>query len=80
MSFYIARKHVLGFTLWLEKLGYMRKDLPDGGYTFKGKGTKQDYVLITKDLTGNANCRILYEEYRGHLRAPDLIGHFQPTI
>lgn len=70
MIFRIKNKHVVGFKLWLEKLGYLKKELADGGSTFKGKGTKFDYVLIAKDLTGNRNCQVLYEEYQLHLVSP----------
>lgn len=70
MIFRIKNKHALGFKLWLEKLGYHKKDLTDGGATFKGKGTKLDYVLIANDLSGNRNCQILYEEYQVHLVSP----------
>lgn len=70
MIFRIKNKHVAGFKLWLEKLGYLKKELADGGSIFKGKGTKFDYVLIAKDLTGNRNCQVLYEEYQLHLVSP----------
>lgn len=70
MIFRIKNKHIVGFGLWLELLGYLRKELPDGGSTFKGKGTKLDYVLIAKDLSGNRNCRVLYDEYQVHLVSP----------
>lgn len=72
MSFFIKRRNHEGFKLWLSLLGYVRKDLSDGGCTFKGKGTKHDYVLVTKDLSGNNACRILYAEYCGHLAAPEI--------
>lgn len=72
MSFFIKRRNKEGFKLWLSMLGYVRKDLSDGGCTFKGKGTKHDYVLITRDLSGNNACRILYAEYCGHLAAPEI--------
>ena len=49
-----------------------RKELADGGTTFKGKGARKslDYVLVKNDLTGNAACQILYREYEMHLRSP----------
>jgi hypothetical protein len=72
MSFFIKRRDQEGFKIWLSLLGYVRKDLPDGGCTFKGKGTKHEYVLITKDLSGNHTCKILYAEYRVHLLTPDM--------
>lgn len=70
MIFRIKNKHIAGFKLRLELLGYLKKELPDGGSTFKGKGTKLDYVLIAKDLSGNRNCRALYDEYQLHLVSP----------
>ena len=72
MSFHIKRRNEKGFKTWLSLLGYGRKDLADGGCTFKGEGTKHNYVLITKDLSGNNACRILYAEYCGHLAAPEI--------
>ncbi len=68
--FKIKQRHLLAFKIWLALLGYKKNDLPDGGATFKGKGTKQDYVLISKDLSGNANCQKLYEEFKVHLVSP----------
>lgn len=72
MTFRIKLKHAAGFKLWLELLGYIKKELADGGTTFKGKGARKslDYVLVKNDLTGNAACQILYREYEMHLRSP----------
>lgn len=72
MIFRIKQKHRAGFSLWLEKIGYTKKDLADGSATFKGKGTSKalSYVLLGVDLSGNAACQKLYEEYRGHLVGP----------
>ena len=70
MMFKIKQKHIEAFKIWLALLGYQKKDLADGGATFKGKGTKLDYVLIGKDLSGNANCQKLYEEFKVHLVSP----------
>ena len=49
----------------LELLGYVKKVLADGSCTFSGKGTKKSlsYVFVKNDLTGNAACQSLYEEY-----------------
>ena len=51
--------------IWLELLGYVKKVLVDGNCTFSGKGTKKSlsYVFVKNDLTGNAACQSLYEEY-----------------
>lgn len=68
--FKIKQRHLLAFKIWLALLGYKKNDLADGGATFKGKGTKLDYVLIGKDLSGNANCQKLYEEFKVHLVSP----------
>lgn len=68
--FKIKQKHLDMFKRWLVLLGYAQKDLAGGGATFKGKGTKLDYVLIGKDLSGNANCQKLYEEFKVHLVSP----------
>ena len=34
MIFKIKKKHEAGFKLWLEKLGYSKKELADGSATF----------------------------------------------
>lgn len=72
MIFRIKNKHANGFKLWLEKLGYVKKNLADGSTTFSGKGTKKSlsYVFVKNDLTGNSACQALYEEYEMHLRSP----------
>ena len=65
MIFRIKNKHVLAFMIQLELLGYVKKVLADGSCTFSGKGTKKSlsYVFVKNDLTGNAACQSLYEEY-----------------
>ena len=75
MIFRIKQKHKIGFSLWLEKIGYTKKDLADGGMTFSGKGTRKalSYVFLSADLSGNTACQALYEEYQGHLIGP-LVG------
>lgn len=72
MIFRIKNKHANGFKLWLEKLGYVKKNLADGSTTFSGKGTKKalSYVFVKNDLTGNSACQALYKEYEMHLRSP----------
>ncbi len=74
MIFRIKQKHLIGFKLWLEKLGYVKKELADGGATFTGKGTKKalSYVFLRNDLSGNSACQVLFEEYEMHLRSPDI--------
>lgn len=75
MIFRIKKKHEVGFKLWLEKLGYIKNELVDGSSTFSGKGTRKilSYVLLKKDLTGNAACQVLFDEYEMHLRCPDYL-------
>lgn len=68
--FKIKQKHLLAFKIWLALLGYQKKDLADGGATFKGKGTKLEYVLIDSKSSGNAACQKLYEEFKVHLVSP----------
>ena len=65
MIFRIKNKHALAFMIWLELLGYVKKVLSDGSCTFSGKGKKKSlsYVFVKNDLTGNAACQSLYEEY-----------------
>ena len=72
MIFRIKQKHEAGFKLWLEKLGYTKKDLADGSSTFTGKGTRKtlSYVFLKNDLTGNAACQVLFDEYEEHLDNP----------
>lgn len=74
MIFRIKNKHADGFKIWLEKLGYVKKVLADGSCTFSGKGTRKalSYVLLRKNLTGNAACQVLFDEYEMHLRSPNL--------
>ena len=74
MIFRIKKKHQVGFQLWLEKLGYSKKELADGSATFSGKGTRKalSYVFLKSDLTGNAACQVLFDEYEMHLRCPDV--------
>lgn len=80
MNFKISAQHLEGFKIWLSLLGYKRKDLEDGGCTFKGKGTKHEYVLLTANRSGNPSCKALYNEYRNHLMAPELSGTLNPSI
>lgn len=65
MIFRIKNKHALAFMIWLELLGYVKKVLADGSCTFSGKGTKKSlsYVFVKNDLTGNAACQSLYDEF-----------------
>jgi len=72
MIFRIKKKHEAGFKLWLQKLGYTMRELSDGSSTFTGVGTKKSlsYVLLKKDLTGNAACQFLFDEYEMHQRCP----------
>ena len=71
MTFKIAEQDLPGFKNWLTLLGYGRKNLPDGGCTFKGKGTDLRYVLITNEGGGNHICKLLYREYKQHINSPD---------
>lgn len=75
MIFRIKKKHEVGFKLWLGKLGYIKNELTDGSSKFSGKGTRKtlSYVLLKKDLTGNAACQVLFDEYEMHLRCPDYL-------
>lgn len=74
MIFKIKKKYEAGFKLWLEKLGYVKKELADGSSTFSGKGTRKalSYVFLKNDLTGNAACQMLFGEYEMHLRCPNV--------
>lgn len=74
MIFRIKQKHAIGFKIWLELLGYVKKVLNDGSVTFTGKGSKKalKYVFLSYDLSGNSACQVLFEEYEMHLRSPDI--------
>lgn len=74
MIFRIKPKHAIGFKIWLELLGYVKKVLNDGSVTFTGKGTKKtlSYVFLGYDLSGNSACQVLFEEYEIHLRSPEI--------
>jgi len=73
MIFKMKNKRVIPFKIWLQLLGYVKKELPDGACTFTGKGTKKalSYVFIGRDLSGNSACQILYDEFELHARSPD---------
>lgn len=71
MTVKILAEHVEGLKIWLDKIGYYRKDLPDGGASFKNSKMQPRYLLISKELTASGGCRKLYREYKGHLAAPD---------
>lgn len=50
-------------------LGYIKKDLPDGGATFKNKKMKPNYLLVSSTGTGCGACRKLYKEYVDHINS-----------
>lgn len=67
----ITAEHAQGFKTWLGWIGYCRKDLPDGGSSFKNSKMQPRYLLISNQLTASGGCRKLYREYKEHLAAPD---------
>lgn len=71
MSAKISTGHVDGFKLWLDKIGYYRKDLPDGGSSFKNNRAEPRYVLVSGELTLSRGGKQLYKEYKQHLAAED---------
>jgi len=71
MSKVIAPEHVAGFKLWLDKIGYYRKDLPDGGSSFKNNRAQPRYVLVSGELSLSRGGKQLYKEYKQHLAAED---------
>lgn len=71
MSSRIAVKDLIGFKLWLDKIGYYRKDLPDGGSSFKNNRAEPRYVLVSGELTLSRGGKQLYKEYKQHLSASD---------
>ena len=71
MSKLISAEHVEGFKLWLDKIGYYRKDLPDGGSSFKNNRAEPRYVLVSGELTLSRGGKQLYKEYKTHLAAED---------
>lgn len=71
MSKMISAEHVVGFKLWLDKIGYYRKDLPDGGSSFKNNRAEPRYVLVSGELTLSRGGKQLYKEYKHHLAAED---------
>ena len=62
---------ILGFKIWLSHLGYTRKDLQDGGCTFKHRKLDPPYVVIGNANTMNKGGTVLYKEYCEHLAAED---------
>jgi len=71
MSAKISTGHVDGFKIWLDKIGYYRKDLPDGGSSFKNNRAEPRYVLVSGELTLSRGGKQLYKEYKQHLAAED---------
>lgn len=71
MSSRIAVKDLIGFKNWLDKIGYYRKDLPDGGSSFKNNRAEPRYVLVSGELTLSRGGKQLYKEYKQHLAAED---------
>lgn len=71
MSAKISTGHVEGFKIWLDKIGYYRKDLPDGGSSFKNNRAEPRYVLVSGELTLSRGGKQLYKEYKQHLAAED---------
>lgn len=71
MSSRIAVKDLIGFKIWLDKIGYYRKDLPDGGSSFKNNRAEPRYVLVSGELTLSRGGKQLYKEYKQHLAAED---------
>lgn len=67
--FSIAPEYVEPFKIWLESLEYIKKDLPDGGSTYKNRKLKPNYVLVTSGRTGNSACRQLYKEFIRHINS-----------
>lgn len=71
MSLKISTEHVAGFKLWLDKIGYYQKDLPDGGSSFKNNRAQPRYVLVSGELSLSCGGKQLYKEYKQHLAAND---------
>lgn len=71
MTVKILAEHVEGLKIWLDMIGYYRKDLPDGGTSFKNSKMQPRYLLISNQLTASGGCRKLYREYKQHLAAED---------
>lgn len=66
-----AELSIMGFKIWLSHLGYTRKDLEDGGCTFKHRKLDPPYVVIGKANTMNKGGTVLYKEYCEHVAAED---------
>lgn len=66
----VKPRNLLGFQIWLEKLGYRVSIFKDGGFNFK---CRKEYGLVTKDLGGNGLAFKLGAEFEDHLASPDYI-------
>lgn len=74
----VKGENILGFKIWLEKLGYEVKQL-DGGFVARAKSRETQrtykklhhYIRVGSDLSGNQAAYELGTEYETHLRAPE---------
>lgn len=65
----IDQLDLAGFMLWLVKLGYIEKIMPDGNRTYKANGAHPRFLVVNADGTAGWQARKLYREYKDHLNA-----------
>ena len=74
----VKPKNLLGFKIWLEKLGYDVNAL-NGGFAARAKSREAQkaykkshhYVRVGADLSGNTAAHELGAEYENHLKSVD---------
>ena len=74
----VKPKNLLGFKIWLEKLGYDVNAL-NGGFAARAKSREAQkaykkshhYVRVGADLSGNPAAHELGTEYENHLKSVD---------
>ena len=74
----VKPKNLLGFKIWLEKLGYDVNAL-NGGFAARAKSREAQkaykkshhYVRVGADLSGNTAAHELGTEYESHLKSVD---------
>lgn len=74
----VKPKNLLGFKIWLEKLGYDVNAL-NGGFAARAKSREAQkaykkshhYVRVGADFSGNAAAHELGNEFERHLAAPE---------
>lgn len=71
----IKPKHLLALRIWLEKLGYLIREMGEGfvaNTTNRFVKKRLKHVLVTKELGGNQAAYELGQEFEDHMISIDL--------